>query len=79
MVVLADNQRGIASALDRAGAAVALELTNHEQFAAQLQDAILHLVGNQASICNLGLAAARVTEGCGTDLITTQILGNSTP
>jgi len=78
MVVLADNQRSIASALDRAGAAIALELVNHDQFAAQLTNAILHLVSNQQALSSLGLAAAKVTEGSGTDLITAQILGKLT-
>lgn len=79
MVVLADNQRGIASALYQTGAATALELINHECFAAQLKDVIFDLVNNEESLCNIGLAAARVTEGCGTNLVATQLLGKLTP
>ena len=79
MVVLAANQRDIASALDRAGAAMALELTSQEQFATQLQGAILQLVRNQAAIRNLGQAALATTEGYGTNLISAQILGKFTP
>ena len=79
MVVLAANQRDIASALDRAGAAISLELTSQEQFAAQLQGAILQFVGNQAVLRNLGSAASDVTKGYGADLITAQIIGKYTP
>jgi UDP-2,4-diacetamido-2,4,6-trideoxy-beta-L-altropyranose hydrolase len=75
MVVLADNQRGIANALVHVGAATGLELTNPKQFAAQLQRTILHLVGNPSSLRSLDLAASGVTEGCGTNLVTAQILG----
>lgn len=79
MVVLAANQRDIASALDRAGAATALELKSQEQFFAQLQGAILQLVRNQAALRNLGQAALAITEGCGANLISAQILGKFTP
>lgn len=78
MVVLADNQRGIASALDKTGAATALKLKNHEWFAAQLKDAILGIVSNYEWLCNIGLSAARVTDGCGSNLVATQLLGKST-
>ena len=71
MVVLADNQRNIANGLVHIGAAMALELTD----SSQLQRTILHLVGNPMSLRSLGLAASGVTEGCGTNLVTAQILG----
>lgn len=79
MVVLAENQQDIASALVFTSAAIAMEISNHERFATQLTDAILHLVGNQDALCKLGLAAERVTEGCGTELVTAQLLGKLTP
>lgn len=79
MVVLADNQRGIACALDRAGAAMTLELINHKQFSEQLTGAILRLVDIQDALCKLGLAAAKVTEGSGTQLVAAQLLGKLTP
>ena len=78
MVVLADNQRGIASALDKTGAATALKLKNHEWFAAKLKNAILGIVSNYEWLCNIGLSAARVTDGCGSNLVATQLLGKST-
>ena len=75
LVVLADNQRGIANALDQAGSATALELTNPKQFAAQLRRNILHLVGNPTALRRLGLSASGITDGCGTNLVAAQILG----
>jgi spore coat polysaccharide biosynthesis predicted glycosyltransferase SpsG len=79
MVVLADNQRNIAAALDNAGAAVALDLTNHGRFVTQLQRAISRVSENGAHLSKLSLAAAGVTEGHGTDLIVAKIVGKSTP
>jgi spore coat polysaccharide biosynthesis predicted glycosyltransferase SpsG len=78
MVVLAENQRYIAAALDRAGAAMALEFTNDERFAAKLKDFVLNLFGNQTSFCGLCLAAARVTDGKGTDLVVDQLINELT-
>lgn len=78
MVVLADNQRGIASALKQTGAVVELGLTSPARFAAQLTDAILQLVNNPDALGSLSLAAANVTDGCGTVLMAAQILGEST-
>jgi UDP-2,4-diacetamido-2,4,6-trideoxy-beta-L-altropyranose hydrolase len=78
MVVLAENQRYIAAALDRAGAAMTLEFTNDERFAAKLKDFVLNLFGNQTSFCGLCLAAARVTDGKGTDLVVDQLIDELT-
>lgn len=78
MVVLADNQRDIASSLGLAGAALALELANHASFVTQLADAVSHLVRNEASLGKLRLFAAGVTEGKGTHLVADQILGKFT-
>ena len=75
MVVLADNQRGIASSLEHAGAAIALNLDNGDRFARALKDAVGHLVNDETALMALSQAAAKVTDGCGTNLIATQMLG----
>jgi UDP-2,4-diacetamido-2,4,6-trideoxy-beta-L-altropyranose hydrolase len=75
MVVLAENQRGIAKALVHVGAAMALELTNSEDFAKQLQRNISYLVGNPTLLRNIGMAASCVTDGCGINLVVAKILG----
>jgi UDP-2,4-diacetamido-2,4,6-trideoxy-beta-L-altropyranose hydrolase len=75
LVVLADNQSDIASSLELAGAAMALELTNHPRFVAHLADAISHLVSNEASLIKLCMSAAGVTEGKGAHLVAYQLLG----
>ncbi len=75
MVVLADNQRGIASALKRADAAIALELQIGEQFDSALRNAIEHLVNNETALLAISQAAAKVTNGCGTNLVAAQMLG----
>jgi UDP-2,4-diacetamido-2,4,6-trideoxy-beta-L-altropyranose hydrolase len=79
MVVLADNQRGIASALENAGAAIALDLNNGDQFAVLLKNAIAQLVNSRAALVTISQAAARVTNGCGTNLVATQMVGKHTP
>jgi len=75
MVVLAANQRRIASALALKGAAIALEISNYERFAAHLTDVVLHLVSNQDAFCKRGVVAARVTDGRGTNVVVTHLLG----
>ncbi len=75
MVVLADNQRGIASALERAGAAIALNLDNGDRFARALKDAVGHMVNDATVLMFLSQAAAKVTNGCGTNLVAAQMLG----
>lgn len=74
VVVLSENQRYIATALDRAGAAMALDLTNDERFDAKLKDVVLNFVGNQTSFYGLCLAASSVTEGKGTNLVVDQLI-----
>jgi UDP-2,4-diacetamido-2,4,6-trideoxy-beta-L-altropyranose hydrolase len=76
MVVLADNQRGIASGLERAGAAIALGLNNGDQFARMLKNAVAHLAVDEIALMVLSQAAAKVTNGCGTNLVAAQMLGN---
>ena len=75
IMVLADNQRGIANALVHVGAAIALELKTSEQFATQLQRNISHLVGNPTLLRSIGFAASWVTEGCGINLVAAKMLG----
>jgi UDP-2,4-diacetamido-2,4,6-trideoxy-beta-L-altropyranose hydrolase len=78
MVVLADNQSGIAMALDRAGAAMTLALTNLEQLTEQLQDVIMHFQDNQDALRKLGLRAAKVTKGTGTKLVAANLFSKLT-
>jgi spore coat polysaccharide biosynthesis predicted glycosyltransferase SpsG len=78
VVVLSENQRYIATALDRAGAAMALDLTNDERFDAKLKDVVLNFVGNQTSIYGLCLAASSVTEGKGANLVVDQLIDELT-
>jgi UDP-2,4-diacetamido-2,4,6-trideoxy-beta-L-altropyranose hydrolase len=75
MVVLADNQQGIALGIEGAGAGIALSLNNGDQFAAMLSMAVSHLVHNKIALLALSQAAAKVTIGCGTNLVAAQMLG----
>ena len=74
LVVLADNQRRIASGLESAGVAIALGLHNGDQFSVKLKNAVMHLVNNENVLVTLSQAAAKVTNGCGTNLVATQML-----
>jgi UDP-2,4-diacetamido-2,4,6-trideoxy-beta-L-altropyranose hydrolase len=75
MVVLADNQRGIAFGLEGVGAAIALDLNNGDQFAVMLKNAVVHLGNNKIALMALSQAATKVTNGCGTNLVAAQMLG----
>lgn len=75
IMVLADNQRAIANALVRVGAAIALEFTNPEEFAIKLQQNISHLVGNPTYLRSISLAASCVTEGGGINMVVAKMLG----
>jgi spore coat polysaccharide biosynthesis predicted glycosyltransferase SpsG len=75
MVVLADNQSGIAFGLERAGAAISLDINKGDQFAETLIDAIDHVGNNETSLFSLSQAAAMVTNGCGTNMVAGQMLG----
>lgn len=78
MVVLADNQRSIAIGLEGVGAAIALSLNTDDQFAVMLTNAVEHLVNNKAALMALSQAAAKVTNGCGTNLVAAQMLSKQT-
>ena len=73
MVVLAENQRNIASALASAGAAIAFDLNNEEQFAVQLTNAVNQFANNQTALLTTSQAAAQVTNGLGTQSVAIQI------
>lgn len=75
MVVLADNQQGIASGLESAGAAIALGLHSGDQFSVRLKNAVVHLFNNEIALMALSQATAKVTNGCGTNLVAAQMLG----
>lgn len=75
IVVLADNQRGIAAGLERVGAANVLSLNNSNQFAGMLRLAVGHFANNKIALMTVGQAAAKVTNGCGTNLVAAHILG----
>jgi len=75
MVVLADNQRGIASSAEFAGAAIVLDINNGAQFAGLLKSSIASLAQNETALTSLSRAAATVTIGCGTSLIAAHMLG----
>ena len=75
LVVLADNQRAIATGLQRAGAAIALDLSKSDQFGRTLKNAVKQLADNEIDLMHLSQAAAKVTNGCGTNLVVGQMLG----
>ncbi|NMM06001.1 UDP-2,4-diacetamido-2,4,6-trideoxy-beta-L-altropyranose hydrolase [Polaromonas sp.] len=77
MVVLADNQRDIATALEHACAAITLDIHKDAQFATELKNAIVNLVSNEIALMNLSHAASNVTTGCGTNLVADQMLDKS--
>lgn len=75
MVVLADNQRDIAIGLERAGAAIALDQHNTDNFFGELKKAITKLMSHEISLINLIRAASNVTNGGGANLVADQMLG----
>jgi UDP-2,4-diacetamido-2,4,6-trideoxy-beta-L-altropyranose hydrolase len=78
MVVLAENQRGIASSVESAGAAIALNLGKGDQFASMLSGAIERLANHEAALISLSQAAAKVADGCGTNIVVAQMLSAHT-
>lgn len=79
LVVLATNQRDIANGLERAGAAIVFEKHTEDQFASSVRTAIRELLLNEISLINLGYAASKVTNGCGTNIVVDQMLGKHVP
>ena len=75
MVVLAENQRPIATALEGAGAAVVINRQSDGQLAIGLKNAIGSLVDNEKLLASLSTAALNITNGCGANLVVAQMLG----
>lgn len=75
MVVLAENQCGIASALSNAGAAIAMDARKGDQFSGMLTTTVAHLINDEAALSLLSHAALKVTNGCGSILVSAQMVG----
>jgi UDP-2,4-diacetamido-2,4,6-trideoxy-beta-L-altropyranose hydrolase len=75
MVVLAENQRPIAIALERAGAAVVINRQSDIQLASELTNAIGSFLVNEKLLASLGTSALGITNGCGVNLVVAQMLG----
>jgi UDP-2,4-diacetamido-2,4,6-trideoxy-beta-L-altropyranose hydrolase len=75
MVVLAENQCGIASALSNAGAALAMDARKGDQFSVMLIKTVAHLVNDEAALSLLSHAALKVTNGYGSILVAAQMVG----
>jgi spore coat polysaccharide biosynthesis predicted glycosyltransferase SpsG len=75
MVVLAENQRPIATALEGAGAAVVINRQSDVQLASELKNAIGSFVVNEKLLASLSTAALNITNGCGVNLVVAQMLG----
>ncbi len=74
MAVTADNQNSIAQALDASGAAISLGSSESPQFAARLQAAIGHFADNAEALRLASIAAAAITDGKGTDIVSDKLL-----
>lgn len=72
MVVLADNQRAIAEALQGAGAAKTLDIESAVPMACEVLSA---LVANPRALHEMSIAAARIVDGVGTASLASQLLG----
>ena len=74
MMTLSENQRGIASALKRAGAAVSLEMQNEDDFNVLFKNKMQNLINNTDERIEISRAAAKVTNGLGADLVVSEML-----
>lgn len=72
MVVLADNQRAIAEALQGAGAAKTLDIASAVPMTCEVLSA---LVANPRALRDMSIAAARIIDGVGTASLASQLLG----
>ncbi len=72
MVVLADNQRAIAEALQGAGAAKTLDISSAVPMTCEVLSA---LVANPRALRDMSIAAARIIDGVGTASLASQLLG----
>jgi UDP-2,4-diacetamido-2,4,6-trideoxy-beta-L-altropyranose hydrolase len=75
MVVLAENQWPIATALEGAGAAVVINRQSDIQLASELTNAIGSFLVNEKLLASLGTSALGITNGCGVNLVVAQMLG----
>ena len=74
MVVLSNNQINIASGLDRAGAAISLGLHYEDRLNEILIKKIIYLINHEIMLHLLSEAAAKITEGHGTQLVVKKML-----
>lgn len=72
IVVLADNQRAIAEALQGAGAAKTLDIASAVPMTCEVLSA---LVANPRALRDMSIAAARIVDGVGTASLVYQLLG----
>ena len=74
MAVLADNQRGIAAALDNAGASRNMGAPQAACFREKISRAISDFGKDTALLKTMSLSAAHVTDGCGTQFVLAKML-----
>lgn len=77
IVVLADNQRDAARALEHEGAAVALRGFPNASFDAELQAMVRELIRKPDKLIALGAAAGAVTNGRGADHLASYMVGEN--
>lgn len=74
MMTLSENQRGIAYALKRAGAAVSLEMQNGDDFNVLFKDKMENLINNRDQRIAISRAASEVANGLGAELVVAELL-----
>ncbi len=73
MVVLAENQRTVAQALERSGAATLLSLA--QSATTQLGRVLLSLIADPVQLAHMSECAASVVDGVGVDAVMRHIWG----
>jgi UDP-2,4-diacetamido-2,4,6-trideoxy-beta-L-altropyranose hydrolase len=71
LLVLADNQRKLATNLQGVGAATVIDA--RDPLAFRLAREIGRLAGDPAALCDMGLAASKVTDGHGVDAVIAEL------
>jgi UDP-2,4-diacetamido-2,4,6-trideoxy-beta-L-altropyranose hydrolase len=74
IMAVSENQRGIASALKRAGAAISIEIQKEEDFNILFKDKMQNLINNSDERIKMSIAAAKVTNGLGAELVVSEML-----
>ena len=74
MMTLSENQRGIAYALKRAGAAVSLEMQNGDDFNVLFKEKMENLINNRDQRIAISRAASEVANGLGAELVVEELL-----